>query len=151
MFRVTEVDADVFHARLSAARDEFPDIARHTILLNRSTYDELYACYMVQQEYMVHTDPCFQASGGPRPSQLVAPVTLNAGFAIENDGKRRLRCMFNATVPHQKLGKFMVKQAVELGARALNCPNDWRVKLYRSFGFVETHKLVYMEVPHVGS
>lgn len=136
MYRIQEIDADVFHARLSAAREQNPDIARHTVLLNRSTYAELYKCYMVQDSVI--------RPGAPMGH--VTNTTLNAGFAIECGDKRRLRCMFNATVPHVKLGDFMVQEAVRLGARSLNCPDDWRARLYAKYGFRKTHKLVYMSL-----
>lgn len=132
MFRMKEVPAGDFLRVFQAARDSEPEIERHTVEVGPATLGRDYKCYLVQER-------------GAETSML------NAGFIVEHVGKRRLRCMFNATgpatrTPRQKLGSFMVQEAIRLGARSLNCPADWREKLYRKHGFVEVNRLVFMEL-----
>lgn len=136
MYRVTEVPACDFFAAFTLARQSDLEIAKHTVNLGPDQLMERYKCYLVRSGF---------ADNGTRETHY-------AGFVIEQRGKRRLRCMFNATgpvtrTPRHKLGMFMVKEAIRLGARSLNCPADWREKMYRKAGFVETSRLVYMELP----
>ena len=147
MYRVLGVSAEQFVLTFGTARQSDPEVAKHTVNLSVGQLEDRYLCYLAQIKTHM---PYVPAEGGDAMwSNLVA------GFVIEQRGKRRLRCMFNATgpvtrTPRHKLGSFMVKEAIRLGARSLNCPADWREKMYKKHGFVETSRLVYMELPGTG-
>lgn len=147
MYRVLEVSTMEFVGAFAKARQADPEIAKHTVRLSVDRLLDRYKCYLVQQK--THY-PYVPAAGGDSMWD-----TLDAGFIIEQRGKRRLRCMFNATgpvtrTPRHKLGSFMVKEAIRLGARSLNCPAGWREKMYKKHGFVETSRPVYMALPGTG-
>lgn len=142
MYRMRMVSATAFLSVFQRARAADPQIERHTVDLSGERLGGRYKCYLVEE--------IKPGSLGmyPMPPRV---AVHNAGFVIENGGKRRLRCMFNATGPvtgteRHPLGSFMVKQAIQLGARSLNCPADWREKLYRKHGFKEVNRLVFMEL-----
>ena len=58
----------------------------------------------------------------------------SAGFAIDSDGE--LFCLFNES-GIRGLGRILLTEAVNLGAKHLFCFDGYLFKLYSQFGFVE--------------
>ena len=142
MYRMKLVSASEFLTVFQRARESDPQIEKHTVDLSGERLADRYKCYLVEEDV--------RRRDGEAGIQW-GRANLHAGFVIETGGKRRLRCMFNATgpvttTPRHKLGSFMVQEAIKLGARSLNCPADWREKLYRKHGFREVNRLVFMEL-----